>query len=345
MHSEHMRQKLTLMYNLLLRPKRVFNLMVKEIETLLGCDRLHYYPSALTIDVGNVCNLKCPLCPTGRGDKGVERGFMPFEQFQRILSEVGPYLTDLDLHNWGEPLLNKDLVAMVRLAKKKGITVNISSNLMRLDEQSAEALIAAKIEKIFISLDAASPETYKIYRVGGDFDTVIEHIRLLLAAKKKLNLYYTRLKILFHVFRHNEHEVEKIKQLSKELGVELAINMIRPDMGKEIFDDVKQAIERDGKWLPENSEYCPFDMVSQEKKIVRSCRALWKTAVINWNGNVFPCCSVFGDQYQFGNVFTESFRTIWNNEHYIAARKEVKGRIENSSTICHICRRTGYLHF
>ncbi len=329
----------------ILKPRKLINLIVKEAQTALGQTTLKYYPTTLTIDIGNICNLRCPLCPTGRGDSGAAKGFMGITKYKKIIDELGPYLTMLALHNWGEPLLNKDLIPMILYAKSRAVPVNISTNLNKLDKETAEALIATHIEKIFISCDGASHETYSTYRVGGDFETVVGNIRLLLAAKKKLRNRYTRLKLLFHVFRHNEHEIEQITELTRDLGVELVINKNRLDMGKEIFEDVKDAIERNSKWIPKDPRYSPFDMEKKEKKKSRPCRELWKTTVINWDGSVLPCCAVYGEKYRFGNIFEKPFSDIWNNDKYIAAREEVRGEIDKSPTVCHTCRIHGYLHF
>jgi MoaA/NifB/PqqE/SkfB family radical SAM enzyme len=167
-----------------LPPRKIYHLACKEIQSALGHSRLFYFPNKLTIDIGNVCNLKCPLCPTGRGDSSASRGLMKFETFKRVIDELGRYLTKLELHNWGEPLLNKDLSKMIQYAKDRNIAVFFSTNLTLLNKSMAEAIISTYIDKIFISCDAASPETYNQYRIGGDFHKVISNIYLLLEAKK-----------------------------------------------------------------------------------------------------------------------------------------------------------------
>jgi radical SAM protein with 4Fe4S-binding SPASM domain len=326
-------------------PRKIVNLIVKEIQYFLGHSRLFYFPNKLTIDIGNVCDLKCPLCPTGRGDRGASRGFMKFEEFKRVLQEIGSYLTNLELYNWGEPLLNKDLVDMIQYAKDRNIPVCISTNLNVLDNNMAEALISTNIDKIFISCDGASPETYSKYRIGGNFHRVISNIYQLLEAKKKLNNRYTRIVLLFHVFKHNEHEVEKIKELATDCGMELRVNRMRTDMGKEIFERVGDSIERDRDWIPENPKYCAFDLEKKAKKKQMKCNLLWKTAVINWDGAVLPCCAVYGERHAFGNVFEEPFVSIWNNEKYRSARQEVLNKREKSPTICHTCKENGFLNF
>jgi radical SAM protein with 4Fe4S-binding SPASM domain len=81
------------------------------------------------------------------------------------------------------------------------------------------------------------------------------------------------------------------------------------------------------------------------KKKQIKCNLLWKTAVINWDGAVLPCCAVYGERHAFGNVFEEPFVSIWNNEKYRSARQEVLNKREKSPTICHTCKENGFLNF
>ena len=106
-----------------------------------------------------------------------------------------------------------------------------------------------------------------------------------------------------------------------------------------------EAIERDEAWIPEGAEHSAFDVEGRKKRRQMICKNLWGTAVINWDGSVLPCCAVYGERYAFGNVFQEPFRSIWNNEMYQMARREIKNKLENSHTICHICKENGFLHF
>ena len=117
-------------------------------------------------------------------------------------------------------------------------------------------------------------------------------------------------------------------------------------MGKEIFEPASVAIERDSEWIPEDPKYCAFDMEHKEVKRQKSfCDLPWKETVINWNGSVLPCCAVFEDKYSFGDTFQNRFKDVWNSEKYVAARKELLGKKNKGSTICHICKANGFTHF
>ena len=109
--------------------KKVYSSAIPHIYTFLGKTRLPYYPSKISIESGNLCNLRCPLCPTGQQDKSAKKGFISFDVFKKVVDEIGQSLSLIRLYNWGEPLLNKDFLRMVHYAKERGINIKISTNL------------------------------------------------------------------------------------------------------------------------------------------------------------------------------------------------------------------------
>ncbi len=336
-------------------PLRLLNLIIAEIQYHLRSAYLYNYPTAITIEPGNICNLRCPLCPTGQKDKGAERGFLELNDFKKVVDEIGDRLMMIRLYNWGEPLLNKNFKAMVDYAVSRGIEVKISTNLsMPLSEQDAENVIDCYLKKIYISINGAGEESYSKYHIGGDFNRAMSNMKMLLEKKRQLNNRYTEIIWLFHVFSHNEHEIETAKKMAGEIGIKLNINSMRTDMGKEIFETPEDAIKRDGKWLPESKEFNIFDMEKGKVKKDFRCNLLWKETVINWDGSVLPCCSVFSEKFSFGNIRNTPFRDIWNNKMHIASRKEVASPIQPGKSgarndedfrgkpVCFICKSKGY---
>ena len=72
------------------------------------------------------------------------------------------------------------------------------------------------------------------------------------------------------------------------------------------------------------------------KTTKHSCYMPWHNCYITWEGDVVPCCYFYDKQVCFGNVFKESFKSIWNNSKYQSFRRTMaKGR---SSKICQTCR-------
>ncbi len=325
--------------------RKLYNLVMGKIQFSIGSTRLYYCPAKITIESGNICNLSCPLCPTGQKDVSAGKGLLPLADFKRIVDEIGKNLILIRLYNWGEPLLNKDLIKMVDYANDNKIAVKISTNLsLPITDDQAKIIINANLQKIYISCDGASSDTYPVYHVDGDFDRVMSNMRLLLRKKRELKNNYTELIWLFHVFSHNEHEIEAVKSIAKDIGIKLTINKIRTDMGKEIFETAEKSLERDSKWLPDNQDYNTFNTAEKKSKKKLSCHLLWTETVINWEGSVLPCCSVYSEKYSFGNINEYSFKNIWNNKKYISARKNVLGRKSDDNTVCHICKANDYLY-
>ena len=326
-----------------LSARKVYNLCMEQIAPRLGLARLPYGPTKITVESGNVCNLRCPLCPTGQGDRSSAKGLLPYETFEKILDQVGKDLTTIRLYNWGEPLLNKELVRMCQLAYDRRVSVKISSHLNDLTPELAEGLLAAKVKKIYISADGATPESYAVYRRGGDFHKVVENVRMLVRKRAEMGAFYTRIIWLFHVFRHNEHEIEVIRKLTGELGGELQLNRARTDMGKEIFETAEEALARDGDWLPEADELCAYDREGKLAQREPMCTLPWKDTAINWDGNVLACCSVYSEKHSYGSIHDRPFRSIWNDPLYVDARREILGRPDTRDTICKTCKHNGYL--
>lgn len=326
-----------------LNTKKVYNLLTGKLQYHLGHTRLYCYPAQISVESGNICNLRCPLCPTGRQDPSAKKGLMPFETFKKVVDELGEGLRLVRLYNWGEPLLNPELVPMVGYATARGIAVKISTNLsMKIDSAQVESLLRSGLSKVYISCNAASPETYPIYHVGGDFERVMDNMRLLLEGRKRTN---SPMEVvwLFHVFSHNEHEIEKAQGMARAMGVRLELKRMRTDMGREVFETAEEAIERDGLWLPKDPRYNIFDMEKKKPRRDFVCDFLWTETVINWDGSVLPCCSVYSEQYAFGNILDKPFWEIWNGELYQAARREVLSQSNGLWTICKVCKKTGFL--
>lgn len=303
-------------------------------------------PFMLNIEPGNVCNLQCPLCPTGLGDKGMTKGFIDLGFFKHIFDQLRDFLNSVNLYSWGEPLLNKDLIGIIRHIKNsdKAIRVVISTNLNICNDKLLTELIDSGIDEIIVSCDGACQDIYEKYRVGGDFNLVMQNLGYL-ARRREVLAKDARIVWNFLAFRHNEHEAEKAREMAKEIGVDFRIGFMRTSMKDEILKSHKETIERDKHWIPDNPEYSAYDKINYTtKKIIKTCRKPWQEISINWNGLVFPCCAVYGEKYNFGDARKDPIKDIWNNPKFISARKEILNKKCPVTTICGVCRSNGFMH-
>jgi MoaA/NifB/PqqE/SkfB family radical SAM enzyme len=103
-------------------------LVTTELDRLFPKPQLRGLPSVLQVEPTNLCTLRCPLCPSGRGELSRERGFMPPQMFEQLMDETGRSLSLIILWGWGEPLLHPDLPRIIRAAKRHNVAVVTSTS-------------------------------------------------------------------------------------------------------------------------------------------------------------------------------------------------------------------------
>ena len=196
-----------------------------------------------------------------------------------------------------------------------------STNAHYLDRENAEKTVASGLDRLIISIDGTTQETYGKYRVGGQLQKVLDGTRNLVEAKKRMKSPTPHIIWQFIVFGHNEHQLEEVRSMSKEYQVdELAVK------SAQIYD-----YETGSALMPGNKEYSRYDMTgagySIKNELLNHCWRLWNSCVITWDGKVVPCCFDKDGMYRLGNLGEHSFDSIWHNAQYGAFRKQVlKGR-------------------
>lgn len=298
-------------------PKKLFNLLKIEVQRKLGVKKINGFPYIIIIDPINTCNLKCPLCPTGLGEKNQTKGRLNLEEFKNHLKPFIPYAYEVILHNWGEPFLNNNILSMVSHCKTNNIGTNLSSNLNVLSF-SGEEIVKSGLEYLIVSLDGTSQETYKKYRVNGDISTVFKNLNSILEAKKKLKSKTPVIEWQYLVMKHNLHEINEAKKLSVNMGVDL-LRFIPVGLP---FDS-KNKKELINKWYPYSppvSDGTYIDDRFLQKPIKGGCFYLYRSATITVTGKLTPCCAVWKNGDEFGDIKLTDFTDIWNNNSYRNAR-------------------------
>ena len=322
---------------------RINRILIK-LSYRFGVSKLFSMPKMLALDPTNLCDLKCPLCPTGLRDKTIERGSIKLEQFKTIIDRLAKHLQSINLYSWGEPLLHKSLVDMIRhTAINHKVRTITSVHLGNLSDEQVEGIATSGLDKLIVSVDGATQEVYEKYRVGGDIEKVFTNMNRLMEAKKRYN---SKVNVVwnFLVMKQNEHQMDIARDRAKQIGVEITFSIMRTNLKDDILGKVEDNIENDAEWIPENPDYNPYDLEQKkQKKPIEFCKRPWMETFINWNGDVFPCgCVVTESKYSMGNAFETDFKDIWNGEKYIAARKELLDQPNDLETICHLCKANGY---
>ena len=277
---------------------------------------LRSLPTRVYVEPTNLCQLKCALCPSGlRQVKPV--GKMDMEVYRRVLEALGPTAQELHLYNWGEPFLHDGLPEMIEIGKSYGAEVIVSTNLNRLDEATARAIIAARLDRVNASIDGVTQAAYEHYRVGGDLRVVMDNLRMLCRLKAEAKSRRPRIEWQFLVTKRNESEIDDARRIAHELGVRFHTKRLRVetfDFGRRSGASMAQEA---ADWLPQDKSYNRY----ASKKAHPVCKSLWCRTVVNWSGAVSPCCQIFECEDHFALEWPDDFWALWNGPDYVAARR------------------------
>lgn len=327
-------------------PYRLYNLGLAEMERLTKRVQVKGKPYILIIDPLNTCQLKCPFCPTGIGDLPLKGGKMRLEQFTGLIDSIAPHTFKVVLYNWGEPFLHRDIVPMLQHCHQHRIATAISSNLNALPEGGGEAVVRSGLDELIVSCDGLTQETYVQYRKGGELAKVSAHLKEIAEAKRRLKSKTPHIEFQFLVFAHNEHEIPQVHAFAREHGagtirilapfVDLEQDEIRPAQNPEYV----KAIYQEPDYEPAANMFMPDP--DQAAAVAAhppplECFWPWRSLVVNWNGQVDPCC--FANYLTaFGNIFEDPLTDIWNGPAYLSARRWIAGIPEPADLEKIVCR-------
>lgn len=300
----------------------------------------HYY-----IDIGNYCNLRCPFCVTGAKASQTPQGFMTLDSFRVIFDKIRDHARLIALYNWGEPLMNKDFLDIVRLAASNGAKVHIDTNLSLHDltDSYCEEIIASGLHSLFASIDGVSQAAYETYRVRGRIARVFANLERLVAAKARLNADHFVLGWQYHVSAFNEHEMAGAAQKAADLGIGIVFKRLNsPDPAwRSSLHEQAQMVLQGAAWF--NQAYTPpqnpdFQQIRLHPVVAHPCGQLFGTMTVSWNGDVMPCTCVEGPSYAMGNLLHSTLAEVWNGDAFRASRDFVLNYGPEQSG-CSVCQR------
>src|SRR6476660_915223 len=259
------------------------------MASCLGNDAGDLIPSKIRLEASSFCQLRCPSCPTTSGaiNPAIGNGFLHFDDFRALLDD-NPSVTSVELANYGEALLNPHLLKILEYANSKAvaITFSVGVNLNHATDELLEGLVKYRVQHITCSIDGASLETYRVYRVRGNFDKVIGHIERINYFKRKHQSEFPELTWQFVVFGHNEHEIPAAREMAKKLGMKFYTKITwDPDFSPVRDQEFVRA--ETGEQAVTREEY---ERIHGDMYLNNICHQMWDQPQINWDGKVLGCC-------------------------------------------------------
>ncbi len=308
--------------------------------------------STWQIELTTRCPLLCKMCIRSENSDWQFQD-MPLEDFKKIL----PYLKDVDtvvLEGWGESLLHKDLTECIKLVRKEGSKVGFVTSGMGLTKNRVSELIEAGVDFVGFSIAGTTPETHDAIRVNSHLPDILDAIGLFHAEKKSRGVLIPKMHLIYLMVKDNIHEVASVPSFTKEAGLEEVIltnichtiNLWQETQRVFVWENSKNPYEGIVRQAEINARKLNIRLKKPNLSAVDvpvCAENPFGSLYISAEGEVSPCVYLhpplpspfrrifckkeyLTEQVAFGNIFKESFATIWNSGHYEAFRNRFRER-------------------
>jgi MoaA/NifB/PqqE/SkfB family radical SAM enzyme len=329
-------------------------------------------PVQAQIGISDPCNHECVFCwdhpPKERENAdtanrfGLARaGVMPLDRFKGIVDDLYDLGTRrIDLVGRGEPLLNRSAVDMIRYVKGRGMYLLLCSNASRLFEPVARDMVANGLDRLNVSLNAGTPETYPhihVTETPADFLKVKHNLRVLADCKIAAGSRLPVVTLSFVISSKNYFEIDRMIEVAQETGAQeiqfnhAVLHQGTPDLAlseaqfSELQASLPAARQKAADYgiasnLQTFAASVPQYMAAERVgPSVVPCYVGWYFTVILANGSVMPCCQCAAP---IGQVTADRrLADIWASPEYgefrTAARALPKQSDKLSSCECDNC--------
>lgn len=321
-------------------------------------------PLEAQIGISDPCNHRCVFCwdhppedresaDTAQRFGSARPGVMSLEQFKGIVDDLYAMGTRrIDLIGRGEPLSNRSALDMIRYVKGHRMQLLMVTNGSRLSEPTAQAIVDAGVDRVNVSLNAGTAETYPhihVTETPENYLQVKKNLRALSDCKRVAASDLPYLSLSFVITSKNYFEIDQMIEVAHEVGaqdaqfVHAVLHDGTPDLAlnaeqyralqaalpaareKAAARAVANNLERFAASTP---PYMPSEMVGPP---VVPCYAGWYFAVILGNGSVMPCCQC---AEPIGQMTKERrFADIWASRDYADFRVAARSLPEKSDRL------------
>lgn len=301
--------------------KAYLNVLRLRVNMALKRSLINTYPVIAYIDpTASYCPLRCPGCPTGLRLGLRKPHMLEWELYKSVIDEIGDYLFDIELYNWGEPLLHRQTPEFIGYAKSKQIKVVVHSNLsINLSDEYISSLVRSGLDQLVASVDGATQESYEKYRRGGNLSLVRNNMQRIQAEKRALGFKTPEIIWKFLVFEHNEHEIATAKTTYRDWGADKVIIGV-PFINSNMFED-GFAYSSIPEYAPPSAYQAQPRTKTDRKRRAPRCTFLYEALTLNADGSLSPCCAIDDENDDFAKYSPSiGFLSAWNSGKFVTAR-------------------------
>ena len=274
-------------------------------------------PTKVRIDASTMCQLRCEGCGFQKSNhRGLGGGFLRLKDFEAFLQD-NPQIERVELSNYGEIFLNPELIPIMKCAFEHSVslTAEMGVNFNHVTPEQLNALIDYQFSYLSISIDGASQNTYAQYRIGGNFDRVMENLKKLQDLKRIRNSHKPELRWQYVINQYNEKEIALAKKMAEELEIPIYFKL----------NFMKSYIPVHEKLIHQETglECITRDEYLQKYKLPylnEDCLQIFNDPQFNWDGNLLGCCRVETAIYGT-NLFHDGLKAALISDNFIRTKE------------------------
>ncbi len=278
------------------------------------------YPTTVVLELVNRCDLQCVMCYQGfRND--ADKFTVDESMLDKIFNDFKKNKLSALMLTASEPLLYKHFDKVLERAKEAEIMdIFIFTNGNLLNEKNSKLILNSGVTRLFVSIDAATEETYNKIRVpvskrllqSNRLEKLEQNVKNFVNMKKKLNKKLPLTRVSFVALKENTHEIDLFKKKWESIVDSVEIQR---ETSIKVYDKIKNYR---GKKLDNYN-----------------CTKPWGDMAIYSNGLVGPCCNLVGRKTPIGNIKDNSITEIWNGKKMTELRNGFKNN--NPNDVCKSC--------
>jgi len=292
-------------------------------------------PLNVHLDLTYRCNERCVHCYLDHDDNGE----LTLDEINDLLQQMADAGVFYVTFSGGEPLLRKDLFAIIRRARELTFNVKLKTNAILIRETEAALIRDLGVEKVQISIYSHRPEVHDaITKVKGSLDRSITAIRFLKSQSLKVSMAHV-------IMRQNRFDYPGVQALAKELGAEFTVDPtitphINGDRGLLKLNisrqDLREVMHDETIAGGDVASFCALPApVTEDDLDARPCSAGNSACYISPYGDLFPCVQF---PLPSGNVRQQKFIDIWK---YSRQLEEVRSIRSRDLPVCSTCAHVG----
>ena len=276
------------------------------------------FPAYLLIEPTSICNLRCVMCfqvdKTFSSNKK-HLGFIDIDFFKNLVMQCEKNNCEaITLASRGEPLLHKNFDEICKIVKDSSILdFKLNTNATMMNEKKIKEILGANFSEVIFSVDAGTKETYEQIRVKGNFDKVVNNIKLFNEIRSKNFKNANTITRISGVKVRDDQDIDQMTKFWKEIVDEVTIKEASP------------------RWDTYNN---PVNQIKDP------CLNLWNRMYVWFDGTINPCDTDYKSFLKIGNAKEKTLKELWNNPKYKKLREQHLKQERNQITPCDRCTST-----